>query len=110
MTSRALCALALAALFGLTACNGSHDKLLADIQSPRPEERALAVKKLAEQAKPEDLAVFTLSAKDPSALVRGEAVSALGKSQDPRVVDLLGDSLADPEEEVQAKAAMALAE
>ena len=92
------------------SCNGSRDKLLADLQSPRPEERALAVKKLADQREPDDLVLFTRAAKDPTAMVRGEAISALGKSQDPRVVDLLGELLGDPDEGVQGKAAMALAE
>ncbi len=94
----------------LAACTGSRDKLLADLQSARPEERALAVKKLAEQGKPDDLVLFTRAAKDPVAIVRGEAVAALASSQDQRVVDLLGELLADADEGVQAKAAAALAE
>jgi HEAT repeat protein len=101
---------AIALLFSLVGCNGSRDALLADLQSPRPEARALAVKKLAEQGKAEDLVLFTQAAKDPAAIVRGEAIAALGKSQDARVVDLLGELLGDPDEAVQAKAAMALAE
>src|SRR2546430_16268216 len=107
---RALVAVALCTAAACVACNGSRDKLLADLQSTRPEERALAVKKLAEMGKSEDLVLFTSAAKDPAPIVRGEAIAALGKSQDPRVGDLLGDLLADPEEEVQAKAAMALVE
>lgn len=95
------------ALFG---CDGSRDRLLAELQSVRPEERALAVKKLAAQAKPEDLVLFTQASRDPSGIVRSEALAALGKSQDPRVVDILGEALGDPDESVQAKAAMALAE
>ncbi len=94
----------------LAACNGGRDKLLADLQSARPEERALAVKKLAEQGKPDDLVLFTRAAKDPVAIVRGEAVAALAASQDQRVVDLLGELLGDPDEGVQAKAAGALAQ
>lgn len=92
------------------ACGGTRDKLLAELQSPRPHERALAVKKLAEQENPDDLILFTRAAKDVSALVRGEAAVALGQSHDPRVVDLLGELLEDPDEDVQAKAAMALAQ
>lgn len=92
------------------SCNGSRDRFLADLQSPRPEERAAAVKKLAAIAKTEDLVLFTQAAKDPAAIVRREAASVLGKSQDPRVVDLLGELLGDADEEVQARAAMALAE
>lgn len=98
-----------AVLAPVAACDGSRDKLLADLQSPRPEERALAVKKLAQNSRPEDLVLFTKAAKDLAAIVRGEAAEALGKSQDPRVVDLLGELLEDTDEGVQAKAAMALA-
>lgn len=93
----------------LSACNGGRDKLIADLQSTRPDERATAVKKLADQGRSEDLVLFTQAAKDPVAIVRGEAITALGKSQDARVVDLLGEALGDPSEDVQAKAAMALA-
>ncbi len=96
-------------LVALTACNAGRDKLIADLQSARPEERALAVHKLAEMSNSDDLVLFTQAAKDPVAIVRGEAVVALGKSQDPRVVDLLGEALGDSNEDVQAKAAMALA-
>ncbi|NVJ27581.1 HEAT repeat domain-containing protein [Myxococcus sp. AM011] len=89
-------------------CNGSRDQLLADLQSPRPEVRALAVKKLAGQGNPDDLVLFTRAAKDLAAIVRAEAAVALGESQDPRVVDLLGELLEDSDEEVQGRAAMAL--
>lgn len=91
-------------------CSGSRDQLLADLQSPRPEVRALAVKKLAEDARPDDLALFTRAAKDMASIVRGEAAAALGKSQDPRVVDLLGELLEDSDVDVQGQAAMALAQ
>jgi HEAT repeat protein len=97
------------ALVGVAACNGGRDKLIADLQSTRPDERALAVRKLADQGRSEDLVLFTQAAKDPVAIVRAEAITALGKSQDARVVDLLGEALGDPSDEVQAKAAMALA-
>src|SRR5688572_17801539 len=100
-------ALAAALLF---ACSSGRDKLLADLQSPRPEERALAVKKLAEQRRPEDLVLFTQAARDPVAIVRAEAIAALGTSEDARVVDLLGELLADSDESVQARAAKALAQ
>ncbi|MCP3142361.1 HEAT repeat domain-containing protein [Pyxidicoccus xibeiensis] len=89
-------------------CNGSRDQLLADLQSPRPEVRALAVKKLADQGNADDLVLFTRAAKDLAAIVRAEAAVALGESQDPRVVDLLGELLEDPDEDVQGRAAMAL--
>lgn len=101
-----LCTIALALC---CACNGGRDKLIADLQSTRPDERAVAVKKLADQGRSEDLVLFTQAAKDPVAIVRAEAITALGKSQDARVVDLIGEALGDPSEEVQAKAAMALA-
>ena len=48
-------------------CEGSRDRLLAALQSTRPEERALAVKKLADQGKPDDAFVFTRAAKDQAA-------------------------------------------
>ena len=98
------------ALLVNAGCNGSRDQLLADLQSPRPEVRALAVKKLAEEARPDDLALFTRAAKDMAAIVRGEAAVALGKSQDPRVVDLLGELLEDSDVDVQGNAAMALSQ
>jgi len=92
----------------VVGCDGSRDQLLADLQSPRPEVRALAVKKLAGQGNADDLVLFTRAAKDLSAIVRAEAAVALGESQDPRVVDLLGELLEDSDEEVQGRAAMAL--
>jgi HEAT repeat protein len=94
----------------LAGCGGSHDKLIADLQGPRPEQRALAVQKLAAQGNSDDLVLFTRAAKDLAPIVRAEAADALGKSQDLRVVDLLGELLQDPDEQVQARAAMALAE
>ncbi|HYV43461.1 MAG TPA: HEAT repeat domain-containing protein [Myxococcaceae bacterium] len=94
----------------LAGCGGSHDKLIADLQGPRPEQRALAVQKLAAQGNPDDLVLFTRAAKDLAPIVRAEAADALGKSQDLRVVDLLGELLQDPDEQVQARAAMALAQ
>src|SRR3954468_19908326 len=101
----------LALIFTLwCACSGGRDKLLADLQSSRPEERALAVKKLAEQRRPEDLVLFTQAARDPVAIVRAEAIAALGRSEDTRVVDLLGELLSDDDEAVQARAAMSLAQ
>ena len=72
--------------------------------------RAIAVHKLAEQNHPEDLILFTRAAKDVSFLVRKEAATALGLSQDPRVVDLLGELLEDADDGVQQKAAIALAD
>ncbi len=103
-------AAALAIAVVCAGCEGGRDRLLADLQSSKPDERALAVRKLSEKAQPEDLVLFTQAARDPVAIVRAEAMTALGKSQDPRVVDILGEALGDPNEQVQAAAAMALAE
>src|SRR5947207_14302409 len=94
----------------MCGCSGGRDKLLADLQSSRPEERALAVKKLAEQHRADDLILFTQAARDPVAIVRGEAIAALAASEDARVVDILGELLSDDDETVQARAAMALAQ
>lgn len=102
-----LCALMVVAF---VACDGGRDQLLVDINSVRPEVRAMAVKKLGKHNRAEDLVLFTRAAKDVSFLVRLEAVQALGQSQDMRVVDLLGELLEDPEESVQERAALALAE
>lgn len=93
----------------VAACSGGRDKLLADLQSARPEVRALAVKRLAEKLDSDDVSVFTQAARDPVAIVRAEAMAALGKTQDARVVDLLGEGLADPDEQVQQRAASSLA-
>lgn len=106
MTRRALFAFA---AFLLASCSGGRDKLIADLQSARPEVRALAVKQLAEKFEADDVGLFTQAARDPVAIVRAEAMTALGKSQDPRVVDLLGEALGDTDEQVQLKAAGALA-
>jgi HEAT repeat protein len=96
-------------LAALTSCSSGRDKLLADLQGARPEVRALAVKKLAERFDPDDVSLFTQAARDPVAIVRAEAMAALGKSQDPRVVDLLGEALADTDDQVQLAAAASLA-
>lgn len=96
------------ALFVL-GCNGGRDKWIADLQAKRPEDRATAVKKLAEHFNADDVGLFTQAARDPVPFVRAEAMTALGKSQDPRVVDLLAEALGDPEERVQSAAAYALA-
>ncbi|MDY7231085.1 HEAT repeat domain-containing protein [Hyalangium rubrum] len=92
----------------VAGCQGNRDQLLADLQSPRPEVRAQAVKALAKQGNADDLVLFTRAAKDMASIVRGEAAEALGESQDPRVVDLLGELLEDQDEDVQGRAAMAL--
>jgi HEAT repeat protein len=93
----------------LAACPGSRDRLIADLQSPRPLVRANAVKRLSEKVDADDVSLFTQAARDPVAAVRAEAMAALGRSGDPRVVDLLGEALADPDEQVQLAAAASLA-
>lgn len=106
MRRRAVVVLA-AVLF--TNCSGGRDKTLAELQSARPDVRAIAVKRLAEKFEPEDVSLFSQLARDPVPMVRAESMAALGKTQDPRVVDLLGEALADPDEQVQQRAASALA-
>ena len=70
----------------------------------------MAVHKLAQQGRKEDLVLFTRAARDISPLVREESIPGLGRSQDPRVVDLLAELLEDPVEGVQMRAAVALAD
>jgi HEAT repeat protein len=106
MSRRALSALAAILLVG---CSGGRDKTLADLQSARPEVRALAVKRLSEKFETEDVSLFSQAARDPVSIVRAEAMTALGKTQDSRIVDLLGEGLTDPDEQVQQAAAAALA-
>lgn len=108
MFARVLSMIAAALL--VSGCENGRDALLADLQSNRPHERAIAVKKLAEQDRAEDLVLFTRAAKDVSGMVREQAVIALSRSQDPRVVDLLGQLLEDTDERVQQQAAKALAD
>lgn len=106
MVRRAFIALVVLTVAG---CSGGRDKLIADLQNVRPEVRALAVKKLAERFDPDDVSLFTQAARDPVSIVRAEAMVALGKSQDPRVVDLLAEALGDSDEQVQRNAAASLA-
>ena len=92
------------------SCDRDREKLLADLQSPRPADRLSALKKLSDQGRPEDLVLFLRAAKDPAAAVRATAAQSLGLSREPRVADTLSDLLADADEGVQGKAAMALGE
>jgi HEAT repeat protein len=101
------CAAALLAL--LAGCDRGRDRVLSDVQSQRPEERAAGIRNLSLRAKAEDLAIFTRGARDPAAIVRAESAEALGRTRDPKQVDVLGELLNDPDEAVQARAAMALA-
>lgn len=106
MSRRALGALVAVLVVG---CSGGRDKTLADLQSARPEVRALAVKHLSEKFEADDVSLFSQAARDPVSIVRAEAMTALGKTQDSRIVDLLGEGLADADEQVQQAAAAALA-
>ncbi len=106
MSRTALSALVAVLVVG---CSGGRDKTLADLQSARPEIRALAVKRLSERFEADDVSLFSQAARDPVSIVRAEAMTALGKTQDSRIVDLLGEGLADPDEQVQQAAAAALA-
>lgn len=110
MRSALISSLFIVLVAGSLGCQGGRDRLLADLQSPKPEVRALALRKLADGAGENELVLFSQAAKDVAGVVRAEAAVALGRSQDPRVVDLLGELLADPDERVQAEAARALAE
>ena len=74
----------------VVGCSGGRDKTLADLQSARPEIRALAVKRLSERFEADDVSLFSQAARDPVSIVRAEAMTALGKTQDSRIVDLLG--------------------
>src|SRR6478735_1029638 len=98
MSRRALRALVAVLLVATVSCSGGRDKTLADLQSARPEVRALAVKRLSERFEADDVSLFSQAARDPVSIVRAEAMTALGKTQDSRVVDLLGEALADPDE------------
>ncbi len=106
MCRRAVLALVAVSIAG---CSGGRDKTLAELQSPRPEVRALAVKRLSDKFEADDVSLFSQAARDPASIVRAEAMTALGKTQDSRVVDLLGEALADADEQVQQRAAAALA-
>ena len=100
---------ALVAVLVVVGCSGGRDKTLADLQSARPEVRAMAVKRLSERFEADDVSLFSQAARDPVSIVRAEAMAALGKTQDSRIVDLLGEGLADSDEQVQQAAAAALA-
>ena len=56
----------------LAACNGGRDKLIADLQSSRPEERANAVKKL----RAADVRVSIFIDPDPAQVAESRAVGA----------------------------------
>jgi HEAT repeat protein len=82
---------------------------LGSLQSRQPQQRALAVRRLGELGRREDVVLLRQAAKDGSALVRAEAVTALAKSADPpQVSDLLAELLGDPEEGVRSRAAASL--
>ncbi len=93
----------------VAGCSGGRDKLIAELQASRPEDRATAVRKLAEKFNNDDLGLFSQAARDPVPVVRAEAMTALARSADARVVDLLGEGLGDSDESVQLAAAKGLA-
>jgi HEAT repeat protein len=74
------------------------------------EERAIAVKRLADLGKASDLVLIRHAAQDPAPSVRAEAAAALGRRREQGAADLLAELLRDPDEAVQASAATALAE
>ena len=92
------------------AFGGSRDRLLSKLQSAHPEERAAAVKALAESGSPKDAVLVYRAAKDPSPVVRSEAAAALGRRRDEGSVEILAELLEDADEGVQASAAMAMAQ
>src|SRR5262249_15517166 len=108
---RASCLLAawLAVGLALTGC-GERERTLELLNSRQAPERAGALKRLAQRPAPGALPLFSQAARDPSALVRAEAATALGRSGDPRVVDLLTELANDADDEVQVRAVGALAQ
>ena len=74
------------------------------------EERAIAVKRLSDLGKANDLVLIQRAAQDPAPAVRAEAALALGHRREQGAADLLAELLRDPDEAVQASAATALAE
>ncbi len=89
-------------------CHPERDQWLLDLNSPRAELRSVAVHKLGVESRADDLPLFLQAAHDATPLVRAEAAEALGRTGDERVIDLLSDLLADPDEQVQGHAAEAL--
>ena len=85
----------------IASCDDERKTLLGQLQSARPEERATAIRKLGERGKQDELALLLKAAKDQASIVRAEAATGLGLSRDPRVIDVLGELLADPEQRLQ---------
>jgi len=90
-------------------CSGDRDRLTQDLKSDHPEIRAGALHKLAELHASQDLPSFIAKSTDLAPMVRKASAEALGSTLDPRAVDVLGTLLGDPDDEVQAAAARALA-
>jgi cellulose synthase operon protein C len=90
-------------------CDREREEVLKNLNSPHPEVRAQAVSRLAGMTREEDLPLFIKRATDPAPLVRKAAAEALGQQTDLRAIDLLGDLLADGDEDVQSAAAASLA-
>ncbi|MDR0965533.1 MAG: HEAT repeat domain-containing protein [Myxococcales bacterium] len=89
----------------LSAACGEREQLReAASKAERPEQRALALQKLAKDPTPNDYALFFQATRDPSATVREVAIEHLHLDDGPRIPDLLGALLDDPVPEVQTYA------
>jgi HEAT repeat protein len=99
-----------AALAFECACDTERDRLLAQFQSARPEERASAVKNLADLGGAKDIVLILQAAKDPAPIVRAEAAAGLGRRRDESAIDVLAELLQDPDESVEESAATAMAQ
>ena len=76
--------LALGAGLCLWGCSGGRDRWIAELQNNRPEQRALAVKKLAEHFSDDDLVLFTQAARDPVAHRARRGHRRAGQQRRPR--------------------------
>jgi HEAT repeat protein len=74
----------------------------------RPELRAHALARLGEMKREEDFPLFLKATHDSSSHVRRASAECLGRSNDPKAIDPLGELLGDGDEEVAAAAARAL--
>ncbi len=77
-----------------SSCDASRDKLLLQLQSARPAERAAAVRNIARRGNVEDVALFRRAAVDPSAVVSLRAYAREGDTLVVVRLDRLGRSLA----------------
>lgn len=97
------------ALLAVAGCDRERDRLIADLENPRPELRASALARLSAMEREEDLPHVLRRTSDTSAMVRRTAAEALGRTTDLRAIDVLGDLLGDSDDDVQAAAAASLA-